>query len=80
MNDIFIKKYWADEDKLFYLHFQDKAAVKQIEITANEKIFLDIDTPVQGESMLYDQELNLLDLEQEDFITKEEFNIVWQNK
>lgn len=77
MKEVFIKKYWDEEDILFYLHFQNGEAVRQIEITANSKIFLSLNNSIQGDSMLYDQTLESLDIDEKDFITKQEFDTVW---
>lgn len=77
MQEIFVKKYWIEEDIIFYIHFHNGEAVKQIEITAKRKVLLTLDNPHEGESMLYDQSLDELDLKDSDFITKEEFNEIW---
>jgi len=78
MKEIFVKKYWDEEKILFYLHFIDGEAVRQIEVTQNNKVFLTIETPIMGDSMLYDQSLEGLELEEEDFITKLEFEKIWE--
>jgi len=31
MQEVFIKKYWNEDDILFYMHFQNGDAVRQIE-------------------------------------------------
>lgn len=80
MNEIFVKKYWEDEDVLFYMHFENGAAIRQIEITSDNKVYLDVQNPIQGESMLFDQKLDELELNDEDFITKEVFNKAWEEK
>lgn len=80
MDEIFVKKYWKEEDILFYMHFENNDAIRQIEITSNNKVYLDIQNPIQGESMLYDQKLDELDLNEEDFITKELFNKAWEER
>ncbi len=77
MHELFVKKYWKEEDVIFYLHFQNGEAVRQIEITSNEKIFLSSEDPQHGDSMLYDQSFDDLDLQESDFISEEEFNKVW---
>lgn len=77
MKEIFIKKYWEEEDILFYLHFQNGEAVRQIEIAANTKTFLSLNNPIQGDSMLYDKTLESLDIDEKDFISKDEFDKVW---
>lgn len=71
MQELFIKKYWSEEDLLFYIHFQHGEAVRQIEVASKGKVFLTSENPSQGESILYDQS---------DFITEEEFNKVWDEQ
>lgn len=78
MKEDFIKKYWDEEDVLFYIHFQNDEAVRQIEVKSEGKIYLTLEEPIKGESMLYDQKLSELDLEEADFITEEEFNQFWE--
>lgn len=80
MKEVFVKKYWAEDDILFYLHFQNGEAIEQVEIAPNGKVFLTLDNPTESASMLYDQSLDELDLEEGDFITKEEFYEIWNNK
>lgn len=77
MKEDFIKKYWDEDDILFYIHFQDDYAVRQLEIKLDEKIHLTLEEPINEEYMLYDQKFSDLDLEKDDFITKEEFNLAW---
>lgn len=80
MQELFIKKYWSEEDLLFYIHFQNGEAVRQIEVASKGKVFLTSENPYQGESILYDQPVDELDLEQSDCITEEEFNKVWDEQ
>ncbi|UPQ77339.1 hypothetical protein [Chryseobacterium nepalense] len=77
MKEVFVKKYWEEEDVLFYLHFQDNKAVRQLEITPTSKLKLTLNSPINGESILYDQTLDELDLQESDFITEEDFNKIW---
>jgi hypothetical protein len=79
MQDFFVRKYWKEEDVLFYLHFKGDEAVRQIEVSDRGKIFLSLDNPIKGESILYDQSINDLDLHADDFITKQEFEKIWQD-
>ena len=78
MEEVFVKKYWTEEDVLFYLHFQDGNAVSQVEITKDSKVFLTTENPLQGDSMLYDQSLEDLELNVSDFISKDDFMKVWK--
>jgi len=80
MQEVFVKKSWDEENVLFYMHFQNGQAVRQIEETAKRKVFLTVENPNNGESMLYDQTLDELDLQESDFITEEEFNNAWNDK
>lgn len=80
MKEIFIKKYWDEEDVLFYLHFQNEEAIAQVEITPKGKVFLSLENPRENTSMLYDQSLDELALEERDFITKEEFYRIWNEQ
>ena len=78
MEEVFVKKYWVEEDILFYLHFQDGSAVAQVEVTKDSKIFLSTENPLQGDFMLYDQALEDLELNEGDFISKDDFMNVWK--
>ncbi|WP_312173415.1 hypothetical protein [Chryseobacterium sp.] len=77
MKEVFVKKYWEEEDVLFYLHFQDNKAVRQLEMTPTSKLKITLNSPINGESILYDQTLDELDLQESDFITEEDFNKIW---
>lgn len=80
MKEVFVKKYWDEEDVLFYLHFQNDEAVRQVEITPTSKLKLTSSNPTNGDSILYDQSLDELDLKESDFITEEEFNKIWNEE
>jgi hypothetical protein len=80
MQEVFVKKYWDEEDVLFYLHFQNGEAIEQVEIMREGNVFLSIENPREETSMLYDQSLDELDLEEKDFITKEEFYRIWNKQ
>ena len=80
MKEQFLKKYWAEEHILFFVHFRDGKAVRQIEATSERKVFLTIENPVDGDSSLYDQHLDDLGAGPKDFITKEEFDRAWDKR
>ncbi len=78
MNErIFIKKYWDEEDVLFFIDFENGRAIRQIEISKNKKKCLTLEKPQQDTSLLYDQSFDDLDIEESDIISEEEFNRVW---
>ena len=68
MEEVFVKKYWDEEDVLFYLHFQNGEAIRQVEIKSTLTVKLTSSNPSNGDSMLYDQSLDDLDLKESDFI------------
>jgi len=49
-------------------------------INSKGKVFLTSEIPQQGESMLYDQSLEELDLQDAEFITREEFGGAWNDR
>lgn len=71
---------WNEEHVWFYLHFQNGEAIRQIEITPASKLKLTSSNPLNGDSMLYDQSLDNLDLKEADFITEEAFDKIWNEK
>lgn len=77
MQELFVKKFWNEENILFYIHFQDGEAVRQIEETSKGRVLLTSENPHKRESMLYDQSLDELELNDSDFITEDEFNEIW---
>ncbi|MBS0027230.1 hypothetical protein ACTJJ0_12255 [Chitinophaga sp. 22321] len=79
MQELFVKKYWKEENIWFYIQFQNKQAIRQIELSSRGKVFLTLENSQNGESMLYDQTIEELDLESSDFITKDEFEKEWQD-
>jgi len=79
MDDIFIKKKWDEENIVFYIHFKNNVAVRQLEVYPDEKRYLSESNPLYKDSGLYDQSLKDLDLEDSDFIDEIEFENAWNN-
>ncbi|MCG2616151.1 hypothetical protein LZZ85_17775 [Terrimonas sp. NA20] len=79
MQDQFIKKYWEEENTLFYLHFHNARAVRQIELTPVKKVYLSSEQPDADDTTLYDQSIDDLDPDQKDFISASEFEKIWEN-
>lgn len=77
--ETYLKRYWPEEDILFYLHFEGNKAVRQIEISSTGLVKLSADNPNQEESMLYDQDLeDLDDLDDFEVISVQDFNDIWK--
>lgn len=77
--NIYIKKYWDEEDTTFYIHFNGDYAVRQINITPLGVILSADEKPVCDNTFLYDQKFSDIDWEPSDFITEEEFNNKWNS-
>ena len=78
MKEVFIKKYWADEDITFYIHFEDDTAVRQIEVSPLGTKYLSTTKPVNEQSILYDQSLDQLSINDKDIIRQEDFELMWK--
>jgi hypothetical protein len=78
--NIYIRKEWDEENIIFYIHFQNDEAIRQIEISPKSKTFLTLENPTKGESMLLDQSLEFLELDKKEFITEQEFNAIWDER
>jgi hypothetical protein len=80
MKQVFLKKYWEEENVIFYMHFKNGEAIRQVEIRPAAKLFLSLSNPMNGDSILYDQSLEELDLKESDLITEDEFNKIWDTQ
>ncbi len=77
MEELYIKKYWQENNLTFYIHFNGDKAMRQIEVSEDNIVLLLQEEPVKGNSVLYDQSLGDLELQPEDYITEAEFNANW---
>lgn len=80
MKDVFVRKRWDEENVVFYIHFQNDYAVRQIEISPAGERFLSIKNPLVEDSMLCDKEISSFDFNNNDFITNQEFETKWDKK
>lgn len=74
----YIKKLWKEGRIIFYFHFIGEEAFRQIEVEKEKIIRLSAERPVCGDHFLCDQDLSQLDFSSEDYITKKEFEKVWE--
>lgn len=77
IEEIFVKKYWKDEGVTFYIHFVNGYAIRQIEEYQNFTIKLSESNPIYKGSFLCDQLLSNLELDINDYISKEIFEEKW---
>lgn len=73
----YVKKYWDEEDTTFYIHFVGEDAVRQIEVCSGVSVCVSVEGPIYGEHMLCDQDLHSLHFSACDFISKSEFDNIW---
>lgn len=73
MNEVFVKKYWPEEDIMFLIHFKNDEAIRQIEITSKGKTLITL----EEDSTLCDQPLSHLDINKDDYIDRQEFEEMW---
>lgn len=74
---IYIRKKWEEEDVMIYLHFAGENAVRQIEVQPDKIIRTSENTPISGNSYLYDQNFSDIKWDESDFISEDEFNEKW---
>ena len=77
MPESFFKRYADEEGVMFYLHFKDGIAVRQIEVSKKGKIRLSTAHPIEDGSQLCDQPETGCDLIPADAITRGEFEETW---
>ena len=78
--DVYVRKYWEEEDILYFIHFQNGHALRQIEQhPEQETLYLSLDDPDDA-AHLADQPLEELEISIADHISKEEFETAWQKQ
>lgn len=80
MKNVYTKYFWNERGVLFFSHFQDDYAVRQIEIWKDKTLYLSKENPSQYESMLYDGKFDELELEDTEFIAREIFEKEWNKQ
>ena len=80
MKDTYLKGYWAEEDLWIYQHYEDQYTIRQIFVYPKETKFLSVENSIQGNDWLDDQPLERIDSSMVTFISKEEFEKVWDLK
>jgi hypothetical protein len=80
MKDTYLKGYWAEETLWIYQHYEDQYAIRQINMFPNEIKFFTVESSMQGKDGLGDQPLDTVDTSMVEFISKEEFEEVWNQQ
>lgn len=78
MAEIFFRKYWKEGNTIYYIHFKNGIAIRQIEINENKIVCLSEQDSFYKEYFLYEHSFDELeDVKPEDLISKEEFDLTY---
>lgn len=73
--NVYIKKEWKENGIIFYIHYLKDSAIRQIEVYSNRILRFS----KEWNDILFDQPKEELDLMPNDYITREEFESVWND-
>ncbi|WP_438589100.1 hypothetical protein [Duncaniella dubosii] len=57
MSEIFIRRYYQEENIMYYIHFIGEEAVRQLEIHTGKRLRYTTEHPYDDDGGLYDQRL-----------------------
>ena len=77
--DTYLRGYLEEDDVCFYYHFKGETAIRQIEIYPDRVIKLSVQHPIVDDSFLCDQNLSDFEVDASSYISKEEFEDLWNN-
>jgi hypothetical protein len=80
MKDTYLKGYWAEEALWIFHHYEGQYAVRQVNVYPTQTMYLSVENPIHGKDFLDDQPLERIDTGMVEFITKEEFEKVWNRQ
>jgi hypothetical protein len=80
MEELYIKKFWVEEEILFYDHFRDGYAERQIEVSSIGAKYYSWEDWPRDRDFLCDGKLENAKFDEEDFITAEEFEAAWDKR
>lgn len=77
MEDLYIKKYWDEENIMYYFHVHNDVVVRQIEIQDGEKNCSDIAHSLQDNASIADICFSEMEIDNPAYVTRQEFDSVW---
>lgn len=77
MSEIFIRRYYQEENIMYYLHFIGEEAVRQLEIHTDKRLRYTTEHPYDDDGGLYDQDFSDVEWPADSFITRDEFETEW---
>lgn len=82
MKPIYIKRYWDEDNEMYYFHIENRNVIRQIVINYNSGsvVKLSQETTNFEEYVLCDQILNLVEWQDSEYISEAEFENIWNKK
>ncbi len=82
MKNIYTKKYWEEDNEMYYFHIENGYTIRQIVINYNSGLVLKLsqETPYFNEYILCDQILNHIEWKDSEYISEIEFESIWNKK
>ena len=82
MEKYFIKKYWDEDNEMYYFHIENRNVIRQIVINYNSGLVVKLsqETTNFEEYILCDQILNLVEWQDSEYISEVEFENIWNKK
>lgn len=82
MKPIYLKRYWDEDNEMYYFHIENKNVIRQIVINYNSGLVVKLsqETTNFEEYILCDQILNLVEWQDSEYISEVEFENIWNKK
>lgn len=82
MKPIYLKRYWDEDNEMYYFHIENRNVIRQIVINYNSGLVVKLsqETTNFEEYILCDQILNLVEWQDFEYISEVEFENIWNKK
>ena len=82
MKPIYLKRYWDEDNEMYYFHIEYRNVIRQIVINYNSGLVVKLsqETTNFEEYILCDQILNLVEWQDSEYISEVEFENIWNKK
>lgn len=82
MKPIYLKRYWDEDNEMYYFHIENRNVIRQIVINYNSGLVVKLsqETTNFEEYILCDQILNIVEWQDSEYISEVEFENIWNKK
>lgn len=82
MKPIYLKRYWDEDNEMYFFHIENRNVIRQIVINYNSGLVVKLsqETTNFEEYILCDQILNLVEWQDSEYISEVEFENIWNKK